>query len=56
MSELKLQEAITLFGAELVNQVIEIVDMSDADSAYSLYEDLGHFEHAECISLLYFED
>jgi hypothetical protein len=56
MLEEKRQEAITLFGAELVSQVIEVVTMSDPDGAYSLYEDLGHFEHAECVSFLYFED
>lgn len=56
MLEEKRQEAITLFGAELVSQVIELVSISDADGAYSMYEDLGYFEHAECISFMYFED
>jgi len=49
------QEAITLFGKQIVNEVIEIVEMSDADGAWSLFNDQGMFEHAECVEFLYFE-
>ena len=49
------QEAITLFGKTTVYEVIEIVEVSDTDGAWSLFSDQGMFEHAECVELLYFE-
>jgi hypothetical protein len=52
----KIQEAIEEFGQEIVNEVIEIVYLSDPDGAYSMFEDMGKYEHAECISMIYFED
>ena len=37
----KTQEVIEEFGADLVYEVIEIVSMSDADGAYTMFEDMG---------------
>ena len=54
--EEKIEEAITLFGQDIVNEVIEVVTMSDADGAYVMFEDMNLFEHSECVSFLYFED
>jgi hypothetical protein len=52
----KIKEAITLFSLEVVNEVMEIVNFSDADGAYTMCEDMGKYEHAECIQYLYFEE
>jgi hypothetical protein len=48
-------EAIEIFGADVVYQVMEVVAMSDADGAYTMFEDLGQFEMAECVEFLYFD-
>jgi hypothetical protein len=51
----KFEEAIELFGREVVSEVNTAVDMADADSAYVLFEDLNMFDHAGCVEFLYFE-
>jgi hypothetical protein len=51
----KIQEAITLYGRDIVNEVIMLVEVSDADGVYSTYEDMGMFDHSECVSMIYFE-
>ncbi len=51
----KIQDAIHEFGADIVQYVIEIVSMSDADGAYSLFEDMDMFDHQACVEMLYFE-
>jgi hypothetical protein len=50
-----LQEAIEEFGKQIVYEVTSIVEMADADGAYTMFEDMGMFDHAECVSMLYFE-
>ena len=56
MSEEKIQEAKTMFDPQIVDEIMELVRISDADGAYTLYEDMGKYEHAECIEYLYFEE
>jgi hypothetical protein len=56
MSKELLAEAISTYGQQLVDEVIEIVSVSDADGAFSMFEDLGYYDHAEVISLLYFNN
>lgn len=51
----KIQDAIEEFGANVVHEVIEVVAMSDADGAYSMFEDMGMFDHQACVEMLYFE-
>jgi hypothetical protein len=51
----KTQEVIEEFGADLVYEVIEIVSMSDADGAYTMFGDMGMFDHQACVEMLYFE-
>jgi hypothetical protein len=51
----KLREAIDCFGIDVVREVKMIVEFSDADGAYSTFQDQGMFEHAECVEMLYFE-
>lgn len=56
MTKELLEEAITLFGENTVYVVKEVVEMSDADGAYTMFEDLGQYEHAECVEFLYFNN
>jgi hypothetical protein len=49
-----LELAINIFGREIVDFVVSTVSLSDADGAYTLLEDAGMFEHAECVELLFF--
>ncbi len=51
----KLQEAIDCFGIDVVREVKMIVEFSDADGAYSTFQDQCMYEHAECVEMLYFE-
>ncbi len=51
----KIQEAIQIWGNDIVNTVIMIVDLSDADAAYSHFQDMKGEEYADCVVYLYFE-
>lgn len=51
----RIDEAIKIFGQDIVYTVTALVDISDADGVYTMMEDLGKWEAAECISYLYFE-
>ncbi len=51
----KIQEAIRIWGDNVVNTVIMVVDLSDADAAYSHFQDMDSEEYAECVVYLYFE-
>ena len=53
MNELE-KQAIEDFGAGVVNEVIQVVELADPDGAYSTFQDMGMFEHAECVEFLYF--
>lgn len=55
LSREKLEEAITIFGHFIVDQVNEVVNMSDTDGAWSLFNERGMFEHAECLEFLFFD-
>lgn len=51
----KIQEAEEQFGKDIVEEVINCVEISDPDGVYSMFEDLGYFDHSECVEFLYFE-
>lgn len=51
----RLAEAIKIFGEGVVMTVTELVNVADADGVYTLLEDMGQYEAAECLSYLYFE-
>jgi hypothetical protein len=55
MENSKINLAKVMFGDEVISTVLETVSMSDADGAYTLFEDMGHFDHADCVEFLYFE-
>lgn len=51
----KIQEAKETFGEEILSEVLAVVQVSDPDGAYSMFEDMGMFEHSECVEFIYFE-
>jgi hypothetical protein len=51
----KIESAIELFGADIVHQVITLVSVSDADGVWSLYDDMGMYDHMQCVEYIYFE-
>lgn len=55
MTKEKIIEAIEIFGGNVVSEVRTLVDVSDPDGCYTMFEDMGMFEHAECVEFLYFE-
>lgn len=50
-----INEAIANWGEDAVYQAMEVVAMSDADGAYTMFEDMGMFECAEVVDFLYFD-
>jgi hypothetical protein len=52
----KISSAREDFGNDIVDVVIEMVQMSDADGAYTIFEDNEMWDHAQVVSFLYFED
>jgi len=54
--EEKIQKAKEEFDPEIVSVVIEMVAMADPDGAYSIFEDNSMWDHAEIVSMIYFED
>jgi hypothetical protein len=52
----KIQEAIKIYGSDVVNEVQLVVDISDTDGAWSLFRDMGKDECVECIEFIYFEN
>jgi hypothetical protein len=54
--EEKIQQAKEEFGPEIVSVVVEMVAMADPDGAYSIFEDNSMWDHAEIVSMIYFEN
>lgn len=52
----KILEAVETFGLSTVQEVRMVVELADPDGAYTQFEDMGMFEHAECVALLYFDE
>lgn len=50
-----IDQAKERFGEAAVWQAVELVGLSDPDSAYTMCEDTGQFEIAEAIEFLYFD-
>jgi|TARA_B100000768_G_scaffold177869_1_gene192721 hypothetical protein len=47
-------EAVDIFGKDVVDEVIAIVNLSDPDSAYVQFEDDDLKNHVACIEFIYF--
>jgi hypothetical protein len=50
-----INEAIAQWGKDSVYQAMEVVALSDADGAWSMFDDMGMFECAEVVEFLYFD-
>jgi hypothetical protein len=50
-----INEAKEIWGEDAVYQAMEVVAMSDADGAYSMFEDMGQLDLAEVVEFLYFD-
>lgn len=50
-----IDQAKERFGESAVYQAIELVALTDPDSAYTMCEDTGQFDIAEAIEFLYFD-
>lgn len=53
---IKVQEAIKIYGSDLVEEVQLAVDMGDVDGAWSLFKGMDMDEWAECVEFIYFEN
>lgn len=51
-----INNAIEQYGGELVSRALDIVYMSDPDSAYTMLEDQGMHEEAEVVYSIFFEE
>lgn len=49
-----LAEAKKMFGRDVVTEVIAAVEISDADCAYTTFQDMGMEDHAECVEYIFF--
>ncbi len=56
MNKQLIAEVIGNYGDNVVREVMDVVSLSDADGAFSLFEDMGYYDHAEVVSLLYFNN
>jgi hypothetical protein len=51
----RIQEAIEAVGQEAVNLALTLVEVSDPDGAYTTLQDMGEFEAAEAVEIIFFE-
>ncbi len=49
-----MKEAIEIFGIDVVSEVVTMVEISDADGMYTMFQDMGKDEQAECVEFMYF--
>ena len=50
----KFTEAAEAVGIEVANEAVAAVNLSDADGAHTMFEDMGMFEHALAVEIIYF--
>ena len=55
MSELE-EQAVIEFGTQLVSEVIALVEVSDADGVWAMFQDMEMEDHVACVELLYFNN
>ena len=55
MTKEKLAEAVEIFGKDIVSEVQTMVSVSDPDGCYTMFEDMGMYDHSGCVEFLYFE-
>ena len=53
MEKKLIKEAIDSFGYETVNQVFEMMELTNPDEAYVIFNDKKMFTHSKCVEFLY---
>lgn len=51
----KIKQAISEYGEDVVDDVLQIVEVSDPDGAYTFFQDENLDAHAEVVELIYFD-
>ena len=54
MKNEKFLEAVNIFGKDVVDEVIAIVNLSDPDTAAIQFEDEDLDDHVACVEFIYF--
>ena len=54
MNQELIEKAIECYGNVVVNEVLEMADLADADCMYITYNERGMDEHADCTKSLFF--
>ena len=49
-----MQDAVQCFGSTVVHHVVEMVGCADPDCMYTLFQDMGMYDHADCVEMLFF--
>jgi hypothetical protein len=55
ITELKYKEAVSLYGSDVVDMVLQLVEVSDPDGMFSQFEDMDMYDEAECVSFFFFD-
>jgi len=55
ITETKYKEAVAIYGSDVVNTVMQLVEVSDADGIFSQFEDMNMYDEAECTAFLFFD-
>lgn len=50
----KVDECVREYGKQVVDEVLEMIELSDADGLWSMYNDLGLYNHAEVVEHIFF--
>jgi hypothetical protein len=53
MEKKLIKEAIDSFGYEVVNQVFEMMELTNPDDAYNIFNGKKMFTHSKCVEFLY---
>lgn len=53
MEKKLIKEAIDSFGYETVNQVFEMMELTNPDDAYIIFNNKKMFTHSKCVEFLY---
>jgi len=53
--EARITRAIEEFGSEIVDFTLSVVYLADPDGAWSLFQERGMMDHAQCVENIYFE-
>jgi hypothetical protein len=53
MSEIQMYDALTLFGRQVIYDVMELAACCNLKTAYESFQNLGMNRHAECVEYMF---